>query len=105
MPTQYIAVIISLISVAYAIYSGHRSGKRTDIKDIEERARTDTAIQFKLDSIAQTVRETNGEVKSINEEMRKHSERLIALETSVKSAHHRIDGIEKQLAMGVTHDE
>ena len=105
MPTQYIAVIISLISVAYAIYSGHRNGRRTDIKDIEERAKTDAKIQIKLDLIAQTVQETNDEVKSIKTEMQKHSERLIVLEQSTKSAHHRIDGIERRLGMEVTGDE
>ena len=45
-----ISLIISLISVAFAVFFGLKNNKRTDVKDIEERVKENTKINIKLDN-------------------------------------------------------
>jgi septation ring formation regulator EzrA len=91
-----VTILISVVSVAFAIYFGIKSNRRNDTKDIEERVARETRIDVKLDSIS-------GDVKDIKEEMalskKQYSEldrRVIKVEEASKSAHHRLDGIMKQ---------
>lgn len=49
------------------------------------------AVNTKLDDIKSSVTGTNAELVKINETIKMHGERLIAVESSAKQAHHRID--------------
>lgn len=90
-----LAIVVSIVSLCFSTYFGLRSNKRSDTKDLEERVKSDTRINMKLDSISEAVADVKKEVASMREDIASHNGRLIKLEASVKSAHHRIDYMEK----------
>lgn len=90
-----LAIVVSIISLCFSAYFGLRNNKRSDTKDLEERVKSDTRINMKLDNISVAVEDVKKEVASMREDIASHNGRLIKLEASVKSAHHRIDFMEK----------
>lgn len=85
-----IAYLISIVSLAFSVFFGLKSSKHTDTKDIEERVKDNTRINMKLDAIAGTTQE-------IKSEINKHNDKIIKLEQSLKSAHHRLDTLEERM--------
>ena len=103
--TVEVALLISIVSVVFSVYFGLKNNKRTDTKDIEERVKENTRINVKLDNITQTTQEIKSEISSMRNEISSHNDRLIKLEESVKSAHHRIDGMEERMNGGNNHEQ
>lgn len=95
--TIQVALLISIVSVSFSIYFGLKNAKRTDAKEIEKRVAENTTINIKLDNIANLTEETRKEVSTLRTSLEGHNERIIKLEESCKSAHHRIDGIEQRI--------
>lgn len=89
------AIIISVLSLGFSVFMGVKSNKRTDTKDIEERVKENTRINMKLDGITNNTAEIKAELSEMRKEINSHDTRLVKIEESVKSAHHRIDGVEK----------
>ena len=54
-------------------------------------------LHRKLDAISNNTTEIKNEVTEMRKELNSHDSRIIKVEESVKSAHHRIDGIETRL--------
>ena len=52
---------------------------------------------MKLDAISNNTTEIKNEVSEMRKEINSHDNGIIKVEESVKSAHHRIDGIETRL--------
>ena len=102
--TVEVALVISIVSVVFSVYFGLKNSKRTDTKDIEDRVKENTRIKVKLDNITQTTQEIKSEISSMREDIKSHNDRLIKLEESVKSAHHRIDGVVERLNGGNSHE-
>jgi septal ring factor EnvC (AmiA/AmiB activator) len=96
--TVEVAVLISMVSVAFSVYFGLKNNKRSDTKEIEERVRQDTIINTKLDSISQSIQEIKADIASMHSELNSHNDRLIVVEQSIKSAHKRLDSLEKKLS-------
>ena len=101
MPT---AVIISIISVAFSIFFGIvslvlniKNDRRTDNSDIEDRVRENTRINMKLDAISNNTKEIKDEVVEMRKELNSHDNRIIKVEESVKSLHHRVDEMATRL--------
>ena len=92
--TIEVTILISVISVASAIYFGLKSNRRNDIKDIQEKAERDTRINIKLDDISGDVKDVKYDISSVKKKVDDIDKRLIIVEQSTKSAHHRIDRIE-----------
>lgn len=92
-----IALLISIVSVCFSVFFGLKNNKRSDTKDIEERVKENTRINMKLDNIASNTTEIKNEVSEMRREINSHGDRIIKVEESVKSAHHRLDGLEKRL--------
>lgn len=92
-----IALLISIVSVCFSVFFGLKNNKRSDTKDIEERVKENTRINMKLDNIASNTNEIKNEVSEMRKEINLHGDRIIKVEESVKSAHHRLDGLEKRL--------
>ncbi len=92
-----IALLISIVSVCFSVFFGLKNNKRSDTKDIEERVKENTRINMKLDNIASNTTEIKNEVSEMRKEINLHGDRIIKVEESVKSAHHRLDGLEKRL--------
>ena len=91
------AIIISVLSLGFSVFMGLKSNKRTDNTELEERVRENTRINMKLDAISNNTTEIKNEVSEMRKEINSHDNRIIKVEESVKSAHHRIDGIETRL--------
>lgn len=92
-----IALLISIVSVCFSVFFGLKNNKRSDTKDIEERVKDNTRINMKLDNIASNTTEIKNEISEMRKEINLHGDRIIKVEESVKSAHHRLDGLEKRL--------
>jgi peptidoglycan hydrolase CwlO-like protein len=88
-----IAILISVVSVAFSIFFGFKNNKRSDTRDIEERVRTDTIINTKLDNIVSTMQDIKNEIASMRNDIQAHNDRLIKVEESCKQAHKRLDEI------------
>lgn len=90
-------IIISVISLAFSVFMGLKSNKRTDTKDIEERVKENTRINMKLDNINSTTQDIKTELSSVRLDLQKHNDKIIVLEQSCKQAHKRIDEIASRL--------
>ena len=91
-----VALFVTLISVTFAIYFGLKSTKRSDNSDIEKKATEAATINVKLDQIGGDVRDIKYDVTGVKKDFQALSERVVKVEESAKSAHHRIDGIEER---------
>ena len=97
MAPETLAICISFVSLCFAVWIGLRGDKRTDTKDIEERAKENAKINFKLDEISGTTRDIKQDISSVRDDIKTHNDRLIKVEESAKQAHHRINALEERL--------
>lgn len=95
--TSWIALIISGLGFAASVFFSAKNSKKTDISEAVKQAEMNTKISTKLDGIGSDVRETSKNVDRLREDIADHGNKITAVEQSVKSAHHRIDGIEKRI--------
>lgn len=91
------AIIISVLSLSFSVYMGLKNNKRSDTKDIAERVADSTRINVKLDTINSATQDIKDQLSSLVKEVQAHGERLIKVEESCKSAHHRLDGLEQRM--------
>ena len=91
-----VALIVTIISVCFAIYFGCKSAKRNDNSDVENKAIERATINVKLDQIGGDVRDIKYDVTGVKKDLQTLSERVVKVEESTKQAHHRIDGIEER---------
>ena len=94
MDIAIISLIVSAVSVSFAVFFGLKNNKRTDTKDIEERVKENTRINFKLDTIMESTKEIKAEMSNLKEEMQMHNDRIIKVEESAKQGHLRINALE-----------
>lgn len=99
-----VAIIISIISVTFSIFFGVvslvlniKNNRRTDNSDLEDRVRENTRINMKLDTISSNTKEIKDEVVEMRKELNSHDNRIIKVEESVKSLHHRVDEMATRL--------
>ena len=91
--TVEVAFLISLVSVCFSIFSGIITLKRTEKKETAEDTAKQTTVIVKLENISHGISEIKQEMKSVKVDVQNLRERLIVVEQSVKSAHHRLDGL------------
>lgn len=98
-----IAVIISIISVAFSVFFGFfslsfnfKNDKKANSSEFEERVRENTRINLKLDEISSNTTEIKKEVTEMRRELNSHDSRIVKVEESAKQAHHRIDELVKR---------
>ena len=94
-----IALLISIISVAFSVFFGLKDSKKSDVKDIEDRVARDTKTDMKLDEISKDVKEVKETVRSIQNDVKDHEGRIVKLEASYKAEHRRIDELHDVLDM------
>lgn len=88
-----LSIVISAISVAFAIYMGLKNNRKSSDKDIAERIEKETRTYMKLEEIANDVKEIKETVKTIQEDVKDHEGRIVKLEASLKAEHKRLDEI------------
>lgn len=94
--TIEIGILISVISISFAIYSGLKNIKRNDSKDIKNDAATMTTVIVKLENISTGISEIKSEVQSIKADQKEDHDKLIETIASAKQAHKRIDDLMKR---------
>lgn len=95
--TIEIAVLISIVSVAFSIYFGLKNSKRTDIKDIEEQVNEKAETKAMLNIINSTTQEIKGRIITMDDQLKDHEKRIVIVEQKSSSAHKRLDAFEKRL--------
>jgi peptidoglycan hydrolase CwlO-like protein len=94
--TIEVALLLSVVSVTCAVYFGVKSNKRDDTSDAVRQATETATINVKLDQIGGDVRDIKYDMTAVKKDVQNLTERVITLEQSTKSAHHRIDGVEER---------
>ena len=89
--TIEITILISCVSVAFAIYFGLKSNRRADEKEIVDKVERDTKINVKLDDIGSDVKEIRYDITETKKQVNEMDKRLTIVEQSSKSAHKRLD--------------
>lgn len=85
------SLLISGISVAFAVFAGIIAIRRNDRKDVERKAIQSATVNVKLDTIGGDVAEIKDDVKGIITDVKTLTERVVAVEQSAKQAHKRLD--------------
>ena len=91
--TIELTILISCVSVAFAIYFGLKSNRRADEKEIADKVERDTKINIKLDEIGTDVKEIRYDITETKKQVTEMDKRLVIAEQKVKSAHKRLDEI------------
>lgn len=90
-----IALLISGLSLAFAIYFGLANTRRNNRIDVTNEATQHATVMVTLGNINNGVSEIKSEISNIKSDFKKDHERLIKVEESTKSAHKRIDIYER----------
>jgi len=93
--TIEVALLISGVSLAFAIYQGIVNLKRNSDLDVKRDVSEMTTVIVKLENIGNGITEIKSELGNVKQDMKDASERLVKVEESSKSAHKRIDNCEK----------
>jgi len=101
--TVEVALLISGVSLAFALYQGITNMKRNKTQDDKRDASQLTTVIVKLENIGEGVNEIKSDMKGVKEDVVELRERIVAVEQSAKSAHHRVDLLER--VCGGEHDE
>ncbi len=91
--TIELSLLLSGISVAFAIFFGISNKKRNDKKETEERATANTLMMTKLENIADDVKDIKRDYKETRAEVQNLHDRVLIVEQSLKSYHKRLDGM------------
>lgn len=91
METVSIALICSLIGAAIGMATFNKNRD----KDIKADSKENAIVATKLDYISRGVDDIKLDIKSQDNKIQSLNEKVIELTQSVKSAHHRIDGLEE----------
>lgn len=90
-----IAIVISIISLAFGIYQGIANLKRNQKFDDKKDATEMTTVIVKLENIGNGITEIKSELSNVKNDIKEDRERIIRVEESAKQAHKRLDCLEK----------
>ena len=91
--TIEVALLISIVSVATAIIFGFAAFRRNQKTDDRREQDSMTRVIVKLESISADTNEIKNDIKSVKEDVRHNSEKIIRLDESLKSAWKQINEI------------
>lgn len=90
-----ISLLLSGISVAFAVYFGITNKRRNEKQDAEhetqERATTNAMVIAKLENIGDDVKDIKREHRETRAEVQTLRDRVVVVEQSLKSYHKRMD--------------
>lgn len=91
-----IETVLSVIAVLISAFSVITSTKRNERKDTEgeaeDRASTHTMLITKLENISDDLKDIKRDYRDTRMEVQNLRERVVAVESSLKSYHKRLDG-------------
>lgn len=89
-----VSQIIAIISTCFAVFFGLQALKRSRTTDDKADATQLATVIVKLDAVGTTVNEIKADMRNFKTEQQYLRDKIIAIESSLKSAHKRIDGLE-----------
>lgn len=92
--TIEVSLLLSGVSIAFAIFFGISTRNRNVKKDTQEEARKDATVLTKLENIQTAITEVKTEMNGYRNEIKEVREYYIKAEASLKSLHKRVDRIE-----------
>lgn len=93
--TVEIALLISLVSVAFSIYQGVTNLKGNRATDDKRESSELTTVIVKLENIGKDTSEIKTDIKDVKSDVKKNTEQIIRLDESLKSAWKRINQLEE----------
>lgn len=101
--TIEVSILLTGISVAFAIYFGLSTKKRNEkndtkvaaekaVNDTKEATKQDTLVMVKLEMISDDLKEIKSENRNFRDDIANLRERVAKVESSLKSYHKRLDG-------------
>ena len=90
----YLTIVIAALSLSLSTYVAIRNNRKSNDKDIADKVARDTKINCKLDEISSDVKDVKYDMSATRSKVEDMDKRLVVVEQSVKSAHHRIDRLE-----------
>lgn len=94
--TIEVALLISGISLAFAIYFGIINVKRNKSSDDKQDASEMTTVIVKLENIGTGITEIKSEMTNVKNDIKENRERIIKVEESTKQSHRRLDLYDKR---------
>ncbi|CUO92131.1 Uncharacterised protein [Clostridium baratii] len=91
-----ITVIVGMFCTVIGALIGIWKAKKDGDRDTREDAARDTTVNVKLEYISKGVDDIRIDNKVRDKQMLAFTERLVAVEKSAASAHHRIDNLEEK---------
>lgn len=88
--------ILTFVSVVAAVYFAFKSNSRANNDEVSKKAQVDAILSQKLDSISDDTKEIRKEITDVKVKVNDLSERVVMVEQSTKSAHHRLDRYEEK---------
>ena len=92
--TIEVALLISVVSVAFSIYFGLKNSRRADNDNTIKKAAEMATVNVKLDEIGKNVTDIKYDITATKKEVQELSNRVIVVEQSAKSLHHRVDALD-----------
>lgn len=89
-----LSILIPVVSVAFAIYTGVSNLKRNQSQDDKNTASQMTTVIVKLENIGNGIAEIKSEISNAKEDIKENRERIVKVEESAKQAHKRLDMFE-----------
>ena len=94
-----ITILISALSLSFAVYSGLKNMRRADKKEVQSEAARDSAIMTKLEKMQSIIVEMKAEMRQDRQDVKEMTEKFIRNEESLKSLHKRVNRIEQLLKL------
>ena len=91
---EFLKLIITIASVSCAIYFGIRTASRNKSQDDKHDADTLARIDVSLATVKDSLGEIKTDLRGVLAENRELRDKIVAVESSCKSAHHRIARLE-----------
>lgn len=85
-----VVAVLSLLIAGISLIQVFNKDSKGSTKDF-------TRVETKLDTIGGDIKETRDDVKALRIRQEDMNERLVKVEESTKSAHHRIDTMEEKI--------
>ena len=90
--TIQVALLISVISVAFGVYEGIASMKRNNKKDTETETSQLTTVIVKLENIGNDITEIKSDLRDVKDDIKNHSERLVKVEQEIEVLNNAVFG-------------
>lgn len=92
--TIEVALLISIVSLGFALYSGISNLKRNKSSDDKKEATEMTTVIIKLEGIQKDTAEIKSDLKGVKDDIKNHTEQIIRLDESLKSAWKAINNLQ-----------